>query len=416
MPQLFNDVQPGDLISADLMNRIMHEVQSLEDRVHVLETTTPAETGVVYDSVFPSGPVQIGTDLHVNGRNFQYSVGSARASISVAADTREVTVFRAGSTDQELIIQIPAFPNIPLAGVAATLTVRNQTTSAQAPLTLLPTQTSVSGSVDVTAGGVSKTSFVAGDEVDFEYTLTSRTNLPATFTIDPQVTVSSNQPAWQAALQLLNANKSVNSTKTISLLAGEQKTFYVRIPAVPAAPLNATFALTVGATSPGVTPGSAGPSSYTVGQTVVVPDPAIVTLSVAVAQFNPSNGGSLDRTPPKDTLHVNPSAQSLVRLLVEFNDVGTYNLTVTTVSGTNWSVSRNTTTPASYTIQSSDLTNPQLKASRTPEFLIQPGAGASTAGEIEFSYQRTGQNPRNRRMLLALRRPIDAGATRVYFQ
>ncbi len=400
MPPLFSDVQPGDLITADLMNRIMHEVQALEDRVTTLETATPPDTAVMITSLSPSATVRIGADLHILGRNFQYTIGSARASIAVGSESHDVTVFRAGSNDQELIIQIPSFANVPLAGVAATLTVRNQTTSAQTSLTVLPSQTSVSGAVDVTAGDVTPASFIAGDQVDFQYTLKSRTNLPATFTIDPQVTVPSNQAVWQAALQVLNANKTVNSAKTISLLAGEEKIFYIRIPLIPASPVNASFALTVGASSPGVTPGSAGPSPYTVGQPVVVPDPAIVTLSVALAQFDPSTGGSLDRTPPKDTLHVQAGAMSVVTLLLEFNEIGDYDASVSTISGTNWSAT--ITGQSTYHVTSADLANPQLKTQRNPDFIIQPGLSASASGEIEFSVQRTGHNPRSRRMLLAL--------------
>jgi len=404
MAQLFNDVQPGDLITADLMNKIMQEVQSLEDRVTTLENTTPADTSVVIDSLFPSSTVRVGGTLRVRGRNFQYTIGSARASVAVGTDVREISVFNAGSTDQELIVQIPVFPNVPLAGVAASLTVRNQTTSAQAALTLLPTQTSVSGAVDVTAGAVSPTSFVAGDQnIDFAYTISSRANLPAGFTIDPELSVPSNQAAWQSALQVLNADKTVNSSKTIPLNAGEQKTFYVRLTQVPASPANATFSLTVTATSQtgAVNPGSAGPSSYTVGQQVVVPDSAIVTLSVQLAEFDPSTGGSLDTTSSEDTLTVKAAALSVVTLLVEFNAVDDYAISVSKISGAqNWDV--HVDGQASFHVTSADLNNPQLKTQRNPQIVVQPLQGASSSGEIEFSVSRQNHNPRARRMLLVL--------------
>jgi hypothetical protein len=68
----FDRVEPGDLITAVLMNHLMDEVESLETRLSALEaqggTTSPSRP--VLTARTPSGEIMVGSQLTLFGRNF----------------------------------------------------------------------------------------------------------------------------------------------------------------------------------------------------------------------------------------------------------------------------------------------------------------------------------------------------------
>src|SRR2546425_12125117 len=117
MPPLFNDVQPGDLITADLMNRVLHEVQQLEDRLTALEEQGPTGGAVFITDL--SGTLRIGETLTVLGGNFEVP-----ASLNIVTmDGVRIDRFIAGSNDTTLVFGIPRSLNG--APRTATLTINN---------------------------------------------------------------------------------------------------------------------------------------------------------------------------------------------------------------------------------------------------------------------------------------------------
>ena len=92
MAQELENIQPGDLITSNLMNRIVDKLNSLETRVGLLEAVGPEGEAVVITGLLPSGPVGLGSELRVTGRNF----GLPSANV-VTIDNIQVTQFKSGS-------------------------------------------------------------------------------------------------------------------------------------------------------------------------------------------------------------------------------------------------------------------------------------------------------------------------------
>jgi hypothetical protein len=100
MAKLFNDVRPGDLITANFMNQVLTKIQSLQDQLHQL---TPGGRGgpPVINSV-SSGPLTVGAPITILGQNF----GPLSSTVVTFSGTT-VPKFEAGSSDSVLIVTIP---------------------------------------------------------------------------------------------------------------------------------------------------------------------------------------------------------------------------------------------------------------------------------------------------------------------
>lgn len=397
MANLFEDVQPGDLIMANLMNQVLAKLKSLEDRVAALETA--GSDAVVIHQVLPPGSVRIGQELRVLGRNFGVLTGSAVVFI----DDVPVTAYKAGSNNETLIFNIPDVPNVPLGGRSAVLTVGNRTSSVTRTITLLPAQP-LQGAVDVIWLGVEPTTLTPNNPATFRFRLRSRTNLDATYTISPVVSVADNLQEWQNNLQVLDNVQNLITSRMILLAAGQEKVFHVRINPIPAVPNNTPFTLTVNASADAVT-GTSGPIHVTLNVPIELPD-LNVSLSFEAADFNPVDSGSIEHGATEDTIRLQSNGTAQITLLAGFSAAGTYDVLVAAASPqtTTWNLRRHPqATPAQYTITEADLQNPQHKHNETPKFLISPLANASATGEVEFKIQRVGTTTsRTLRMKLAL--------------
>ena len=68
MAKLFNDVRPGDLITANFMNQVLAEIQNLQDQLDQLAQGGPGGPPVI-NSVSP-GPLTVGAPMTILGQNF----------------------------------------------------------------------------------------------------------------------------------------------------------------------------------------------------------------------------------------------------------------------------------------------------------------------------------------------------------
>jgi len=233
MAKLFQDVQPGDLITADLMKSLIREIEKLDEKVKALETSSAISGAVIIrELVPPSGTVRVGEELQVLGQSFGFTMGEHRVYI----DDLRVDNFKAGSNDQHLIFDIPlTIIDVPSAGRPAMLTVSNRTSSAQRRLHLL-TALKLAGAVDVIPRGVKRgtlTTPTPNEPFTYEFLIVSRANLDATYAIDAAISVAANEADWQRRVQVLDSNERVITTNQIQLDSGAKKTFYVRISQIP---------------------------------------------------------------------------------------------------------------------------------------------------------------------------------------
>jgi len=398
MAQQFDPVLRGDLITADLMNKILSELESLGSRVTVLETATAPSKVVITGLIPASGPLRIRQELRVLGQNFGFIGGTGRVLI----DDVLVTALKPGSSDQLLIFDIPDVPNVPLTGRSAVLTVANQNTTDQRTITLLPAQP-LQGAIDVIWLNVTPTTLTPNNPATFRFRLKSRTNLDATYTINPVITVATNAQDWQNRLQVLDNAQNVLPSRTISLAAGQEMIFHVRINPVPANTNGVPFTLTANAIAEGVT-GNSGPTFVTVGTAVEQPDTS-VSLAFEAAQFDPVGLGVFVSDPTEDIIQLKANGAAEITLLAEFTAIGTYEPSVVLVPGTTgWNaIPHPQKTPQNYQVSEAQLQNPQGKHDEAPAFIITPQAGASATGEVEFRIRNQSAGTRRTlRMRLAL--------------
>src|SRR5207249_3005612 len=112
----------GDLITVELMNSIFDALSALDTRVKVLETAGPGGKTVIITNIFPSGPLQVGQEIQVRGRNFAVPANLNTVSI----DGTLIERFNPGSDDTTLQFNIPPIPSAQGITKDVTLTVRNQ--------------------------------------------------------------------------------------------------------------------------------------------------------------------------------------------------------------------------------------------------------------------------------------------------
>ena len=254
-------VQPGDLITSALRNRLIELIVSIDARVAELEE---ADTGGTGDAPFlggrsPSGDIRAGSALTLTGRNFLVPTRLNTVEIGPAS----VSAFQVGSDDRTLIFTVPTT----LPGLPASLPVRvSNRNGVSAPLTVrfLPRREEVTGTLVVKN--------VTGDlgtiEEDKQYTflfeLDSRTNVPEAYLIEARYSEAKGGPdedAWSDATTLVGA-----ADGEIEIKPGEPRTIGARV----TVPSNATSVeLTVGVQSVNAHPElsrSFGPIPIVVGQ------------------------------------------------------------------------------------------------------------------------------------------------------
>lgn len=396
MVQLFDLVRPGDLITADFMHRVLNELNSLESRVSLLEAGLPPSDAVAITALIPDGPLRIGQELQVVGQNFGFLTGANRVTI----DSVPINAFKLGTTDQRLIFDIPTVPNIPASGRLVILFVTNQRTSAQRSLLLLPVSQVLQGGVDVTWTDIQPATPTPGNSVTFRYHLRSRTNAAATFTITPVISGVANSPDWQSQLAVLDSFQNPISSHAITLDAGQEKDFFIRLNTVPPNTTGGTtFNLTVTVTADSVT-GFDGPRPFTVGQASQPDDPSITAAAPTAEAV--SGGASLDTSTIPFTIRSPVNGLIRVSIIFSLHVAGTYNVSTRVAQGTNWSsMIHAQTTPTSFQVTADDLANPASETSRNLRFIISATAGASPTGLVEFLVQRVG-TPTGRTVRLQL--------------
>lgn len=181
-----NRVSPGELITADLINQILGQQEALETRITALEAVGPQGDAVVITGLLPSGPVTMGSELTVIGRNLG---PPERASVII--DGAAINQFKAGSELNKLIFNLPALQGIPASGKIVNLTISNAIGIATTSFIILPPQPTVpTGSLFATyTQAPPDPLLLAGQSYTFVYTLKAITNMAETFTLTPQINV-----------------------------------------------------------------------------------------------------------------------------------------------------------------------------------------------------------------------------------
>ncbi len=372
----FNQVQPGALITDILLNSILDKLESLDSRITTLESLITGGTSATITSIVPPGPLRVGQEIQVLGRNLGFLAGTQR----VFLDNTSINIFKAGSNDSKLIFDIPDLPGIPVAGRQVVLTVANQFSSDSRTIVILP---ALHGNIAVTFLGVTPTTPTPNQPATFHYRLQSNTDLASSYAITASVTI----PEWNNLLQLLDDSLNVVSSGQISVDAGQQKDFFIRITSIPAGSTGTLFSLTVSAQS-GTVIGSSGQQGFEVGQPAEPLDNSITFLQPTVTFIPDASGGAFDdRT---DTISLKQGFTIVVAMTATCSVAGTYDATITSSpSTTNWTMLV-PTDQKQFIITQQQLTQGGGKVNQEIDFKVKAEAGASATGQATFRLQREG--------------------------
>ncbi len=402
MATLFEHVRPGDVITHQLMNAMLDEINSLGARVTMLESQATAGGAVRITSVIPTGgvgaPIRVNDEVQILGLNFGYSRGAQR----VFFDTVRVDEYRIGSDDTRLLVPVPSLPGLPAGGRVVALRVENGTTVDTQNITVLPIQQTLQGDVDVfwldTATNPSPNPIVPGQSATFAYTLRSRANLPAAYTITPTITVMTGTvPLGLANLQVLDATRAVIANRQITLEPGQTANFFIQIPTIPAGITGLAFNLNVSADSANLNGSDQRP--FTIGTPVEPSDSAIV---LTISAFNPAT----QFNSATNTISLKQGVIGTMDYLCTFVQAGTYNVTFELSAATlNWEIGPGSTPqlPPGVTPAGFGYVEPNANVTESPQFKVRANTGASPTGQVIFTIKRSGQTiGQTRRYNLAL--------------
>ncbi|HYW70947.1 MAG TPA: IPT/TIG domain-containing protein [Pyrinomonadaceae bacterium] len=371
MTDIPNHVEPGDIIKSADFNSVVDVLADLESRVAELESGGVLGGGVVITSIAPEGDLRVGQEITIFGRNFGYSIGAQR----VFFNSVRVTIFKTGSSDEKLIIEIPDVPNVSESGTPVTMSVANFTSSASKTVTLKPVQLAQQGNVSLSFLNVTPATVTIGSTPKFTYQLEAPVMLPQLINLDATVSIGS----LQAGLKFLDASDHEIQGKQLTLQPGASTQISVQLGAIPGGTVQ--FSLDVEVNGSGIN-GSEDNRQFTIGETVEV-DEEITTF----AAISSSPDGALSG----NTVSVASGASVIVKFRAEFtgNDSRTYDVQLGAVQSpaVNWQTERGTgffATPATYPIAA--------PGQETPAWKVTPLSNASSTAVIVFTLQRQGSN------------------------
>lgn len=367
MSQQFTRVRPGDLITADMINKVIDQLGLLENRVTALEAVAPGGDAVVITGLLPSGPVSLGTELRIVGRNF----GLPGTNV-VTIDNSDVSQFKAGSSDTQLIFNVPLLQGIPAQGKVVTLTVSNDIGFASTSMIVVPAQPTVpAGTIFVNLSQSPAGNLIAGSSFTFGFNVKAITNMEEDYTLKPTV-----QAGWP--VKIVDQNNVDVVPAEIRLAKGDppngtSKTVFVRVTIPAGTAAGTTTPLKLAITSkrnPSDLAATSGGDALVVGSPPPPPQEIGVTFSNVLTP-----GGAQPGTEAAGVVTL-PTAGSQYRVdfVASIKDAGTYNVAVTP-PGANWVVKisgSQAATPLAITLQPATP-----NSSNSIKVLVTPQAGAA---------------------------------------
>jgi len=372
-------VNPGDLITAEFVNRLLDVLNDHQLRIAALESTGGGGDQVVITSFDPpTATVRVGQNLTIFGRNFGQSAGRLRVFI----DGTSVDNFnRPGTNDTTIIITLPAeLGNPPSTGRSALLTVSNSATSAQRSITVLPSADLI-GNTPITQ--VRTDPQTPASNAPFTVFLRMDSQLSRNASVDLTATVVGLAVTGS---QFVNASGAVISN-TVPLDPGASFTFGVRIQ-IPTGSDSANFTVALVAVAEGANRFS-GSLPFTVGTPAEQPDSNVSVSISPTANFNGAGG-----TFNGGVLSLRASAGALVTLPTLISKVGNYSsVAVQEAGATGWTT--NFTENATFTVTDSDLANPKGQTLRNVRVSVLRGQGIVVPGRIRLRVRRDSPDPSN---------------------
>jgi hypothetical protein len=330
--RIFQEVQPGDLITAELINKVIHEIEQLADRLDQIDTSAPPDGTVRITGLV--GARRVGSLLEVRGRNFAVPVHLNE----VAIDERVVgpEFFGVGNSDERIFFIVPdEFEGLPRE-VPLRVTANNSSDSIR--FMLYPEEALPGGTLIITLSRVSPEhgTIGAGSTYELTFDVTAITTMVETYDVEASVDQS-----WA-----LNTGGSGTPRTTIEIPQADapgttrQATVAVTIP--PGTPQQTTGNLTVTVRSQR---NLAFHRDRIVPIEVGSPPPGVQTAAIVAFSGTVTSPGSVSngvvQIPGTST---NVNVNFLIRL-AEGAPAGRYRFFGTLEDSTGWTVSPTSSAP-----------------------------------------------------------------------
>jgi hypothetical protein len=373
MATTFPRVKAGDVIRHDDWNQVLAAIEDLYSRI-----TTPDPTAVAITGFAPPGPVSVGDPLTIQGRNFQFSIGSLRLFFDGVA----VNAFNLGSSDTQLLINVPDIPNLPQQGRQVNVSVYNRTSNDQQQITVIPIPVPLSGIVTVSAQSFSGTPTAGGPPTTFPFVVTSGLSVPRALTLRPTVSVS----AWQNLVQVLDATTStpqVISGGQIKLSPNQSMSVLVSI-AIPSTAGGTPFGVALDAIDAltGANFGSSGTKSYTVGK-ASQDDPNVQFGQISLVDFQPPGQSNVLSG---NTITLLQGGSAIIRVVGTFKAATKYTVSIANQNATGWSAPT-LNIPSDGQFDFSAAVPPPQNL----QFTVQATSTAVSGGQVVLQAQTAGQ-------------------------
>lgn len=387
MAQLLNQVQPGDVITADMWNLVVDTINEL------LQSGQGA--GIKVEATLPTGdtdePIRVGSLLQITGRNFGYSIG--QSSVAFEWPAGKVVVQRekmlTGSSDERLLLVVPPIPGLTETGRTMTLRVDNGLANDVRTVFVMPIVIPLQGDVfvnwraDVTPNP-NPNPLQPTLEANFGYRVQTAANLPAVFDLNAEIvnaTVTVPQ-SLIASIEFRGDGGNVISDKRLEMGKNETRNIFVRIPQLPANFANQSFSLRVSASSGSVSNNDA--RSFTVGTPVPPTDPNIEVQQTGSLVLDTATGGvetnPLNGTLDGATIKLKPAKQMIVMFNVKLSQPGNYDLTIQPKPGA---------TLTGWTLELINTLS-TISGDTFAQIGVKPIAGAVQNGALIFRIKRQG--------------------------
>jgi len=298
-----DQVQPGDLITAQFVNSLLEDINTLQLRVAALEGGVG---GPVLVRIDPSNETSVGDLLTLVGSGFDIQPGKTTVLMSGV----QISAFHLGSDSTRLMFQVPdSFTGLPKT-VAVSVKVGDRSSTSLACLVnpLVPQQ---GGQVVIEPKTPTLGSIVVGNTYPISWEVDSQTLLPATYRFSLLFTglTGSSVTAWRTASPIVPAgDQQITRGQPITVTANVK---------VPTGASKATISLDVISTD-GLFHTTSSPLDLVVGQAPAVSDPRVT--------FDPIAIGAAAQTVRKAQIVVD--GVSLSGVQVKFGQTGVIPITV----------------------------------------------------------------------------------------
>lgn len=370
-------VRPGELITAELINQILAELESLETRVTALEggSTNPTTPRVEITGFSGPSPLRVGDPLVMNGRNFQQPTSLNEVTMGGVRIQR----FGLDSSDTRLTFDVPNISGLSPEGSPVPVVITNANGTDSDQIVVRPARIVPQGRLEVIYS-------VPPVMPDAEPNITSSRTYDFTFNINPIVTMPGNQEVTYTVTPTITGaagwTAALEGSNQITIAPGSRRDVRVRVtlPINQAAGTAGTLRVAVAENTSGtlVTPGNAQ-IEMRVGSPPPTPE-----LRVRITVRSGTNAATLTGTGAQFNRTINNGTGS-IQFSILLTEAGAYTVEARMADTTGW------------TFRALDVTTFNVPA-------VQPGTTVSQVVTAAFT---AGQSAIATDMLITVRRGTD---------